>query len=115
MPSGNKNQKNGEGLSSLFDADLARASLVCRALISLAERRDGMDTGRSRLVLLHLEAAKLLRQKLRRVLAPHQLTELQFAVLAILFSTEPESMSASVLSDHTAVSRAAMTAALDGL
>lgn len=95
--------------------DSIPASFAVRVLITIAERRQGIDAARCRVALLHLETATLLHRSLRRVLAQHNLTDLQFAVLVILFSTEPEPISASVLAEHAAVSRASITDALDGL
>jgi DNA-binding MarR family transcriptional regulator len=97
------------------DSDLTTASFVVRTLIAIAERRQAIDGARCRLALLHFETATLLHRSLRRALAPHKLTDLPFAVLVILFSTEPEPISASVLAEHAAVSRAAITDALDKL
>lgn len=96
-------------------ADPMPASFAVRMLITIAERRKGIDAARCRLALLHLETATLLHRSLRRALTTHKMTDLQFAVLVILFSTEPEPISASVLAEHAAVSRAAITDALDGL
>jgi DNA-binding MarR family transcriptional regulator len=95
--------------------DSIPASFAVRVLITIAERRKGIDGARCRLALLHFETAKLLHRSLRRALAPHNLTDLQFAVLVILFSTEPEPIAASVLAEQAAVSRASITDALDGL
>ena len=97
------------------DADLTTATFAVRTLITIAERRQGIDAARCRLALLHMETATLLHRSLRRALVRHKLSDLQFAVLVILFSTEPEPLSASVLAEHAAVSRAAMTDALDKL
>ena len=91
------------------DRDLTPASFAIRTLITIAERRNGIDDVRCRLALLHCETATLLHRSLRRALAPHRLSDLQFAVLVILFSTEPEPISASVLAEHAVVSRAAIT------
>jgi DNA-binding MarR family transcriptional regulator len=97
------------------DSDWGSASFAVQALISIAERRKGMDAPRSRLALLHAEIATLLRGSLRRALTRRGLTDLQFAVLVTLFSTEPEPLMASVLAEHAAVSRASITDALDRL
>ncbi|MBI5692300.1 MAG: MarR family transcriptional regulator [Verrucomicrobia bacterium] len=97
------------------DCDMAAVSFAVRTLIDIAARRKGIDDTRCRVALLHFETATLLHRSLRRALKPHKLTDLQFAVLVILFSTEPEPISASVLAEHAAVSRAAITEALDKL
>ena len=96
-------------------ADAVPASFAVRVLITIAERRQGIDAARCRLALLHLETATPLRSSLHRTLALRQLTDLQFAILVILFSTEPEPISASVLAEHAAVARPSVTCALDQL
>lgn len=96
-------------------ADSIPASFAIRVLITIAERRSGIDAARCRLALLHLEAATPLRRGLHRTLALSKLSDLQFAILVVLFSTEPEPISASVLAEHTAVSRASITNSLDQL
>lgn len=90
-------------------------SFAVRTLVTIAERRKGVDAARCRLALLHLESALLIHRSLRRALTGHKLSDLQFAVLVILFSTEPEPLSASVLAEHAGVTRSAMTDALDKL
>lgn len=90
-------------------------SFAVRTLVTIAERRKGVDAARCRLALLHIESATLIHRSLRRALARHKLSDLQFAVLVILFSTEPEPLSASVLAEHAGVTRSAMTDALDKL
>lgn len=97
------------------ECDIGSASFAVQALISIAERRKGIDAARSRLALLHAETATLLHGSLRRALSRRGLSDLQFAVLVILFSTEPEPLAASVLAEHAAVSRASITEALDKL
>lgn len=97
------------------NSELGSPSFPVQVLISIAERRKGFDAARSRLALLHAETATLLHGSLRRALARRALSDLQFAILVILFSTEPEPLSASVLAEHAAVSRASITEALDKL
>ena len=97
------------------DPDFGSLSFAVRALIAIAERRNGADAPRSRLALLHAETATLLHGSLRRALARRGLSDLQFAVLVILFSTEPDPLAASVLAEHAAVSRPSITDALDKL
>jgi DNA-binding MarR family transcriptional regulator len=97
------------------DSDWGSASFAVQALISIADRRKGIDAARSRLALLHAETATLLHGSLRRALARRGLSDLQFAILVILFSTAPEPLAASVLAEHAAVSRASITEALDKL
>ena len=114
MPAYSENELNAIEPNSTR-ADSVHASFAVRVLITIAERRKGIDAARCRLALVHLETATLLHRSLRRALAPYKLTDLQFAVLVILFSTEPEPISASVLAEHATVSRASITDALDGL
>jgi DNA-binding MarR family transcriptional regulator len=114
MPAFSENELNAIEPDSAC-ADSIPASFAVRVLITIAERRKGIDAASCRLALLHLETATLLHRSLRRALAPHNLTDLQFAVLVVLFSTEPEPIAASVLAEHAAVTRASITDALDGL
>lgn len=97
------------------EPDLTTASFAVRTLIAIAERRKGVDAARCRLALLHFESAMLIHRNLHRTLMQHRLSDLQFVVLVILFSTEPEPLSASVLAEHARVSRSAMTDTLDKL
>lgn len=90
-------------------------SFAARVLVSIAERRLGTESLGCRLALLHSESAVFIHRCLRRALLRHRLSDLQFAVLIILFSTEPEPLSASVLAEHACVSRPAITDALDKL
>ena len=101
--------------ANFSDSDWGCASFAVQALISIADRRQGIDAARSRLALLHAETARLLHDSLGGALARRGLSDLQFAVLVILFSTEPEPLAASVLAEHAAVSRASVTDALDKL
>lgn len=96
-------------------SELTTISFAARTLVMIAERRKGVDASHSRLALLHIESSTLIYRQLRRVLTRHKLTDLQFTVLVILFSTEPEPLSASVLAEHAVVSRSAMTDAIDRL
>ena len=97
------------------EPDLTAPSFAIRTLVTIAERRQGVDAARCRLALLHFESATLIHRSLRRALTRHKLSDLQFAVLVILFSTEPEPLTASVLAEHAGVTRSAMTDALDKL
>lgn len=100
---------------SAAETDATTNSFAIRTLVTIAERRKGVDAARCRLALLHFESATLLHRTLRRALVRHKLSDLQFAVLVILFSTEPEPLSASVLAEHACVSRSAMTEAIEKL
>jgi DNA-binding MarR family transcriptional regulator len=94
---------------------VSHESLALQMLVAIAERREGLDAARCRLVLTHLETAALLHGSLRQVLARHHLSDGQFAALVVLFSTEPEPISPAVLAEHTSVSRASMTETVDKL
>jgi DNA-binding MarR family transcriptional regulator len=96
-------------------SELTTTSFAVRTLVTIAERRKGVDAARCRLALLHVDSAMLIHRCLRGALARHKLSDLQFAVLVILFSTEPEALSASVLAEHASVSRSAITDTLDKL
>ena len=90
-------------------------SQSARALLSLAGRRNGIDAARCSLAFAHLGTAERLRCSLRSALARHQLSDLQFAILVLLFEVEPEPIPMAVLANHAGVSRSAVTDALDGL
>ncbi len=90
-------------------------SIAARTLLTIARQRKGLDPDRCRLVFAHLDIALALQAGLQRVLARHQLSDRQFAALVVLFALEPELVPASVLAAHAAVSRPAITEALDHL
>ncbi|PTY05674.1 hypothetical protein DB347_15010 [Opitutaceae bacterium EW11] len=112
MPSFNENHRDQTSVPALIPAE---TSFAVRTLLAIAERRPGIDAMRCRLALLHSETATLLHRSLRRSLEQHRLTDLQFSILVILFSTEPEPLSASVLAEHAGVARASITEVLDRL
>lgn len=90
-------------------------SLAAHAVIAVARQRAGFDPERCRLVIEHLDTSLQLHGAIHQALAPHQLNELQFAVLVVLFSLGPDPIGSADLAVHTAVSRPAITAALDQL
>lgn len=90
-------------------------SLAAHALIAIARQRGGLEADRCRLVLEHLDTSEAVRTAIHHALAPHALSELQFAVLVVLFSLEPDPVGSAELAVHTAVSRSAITEALDHL
>lgn len=90
-------------------------SLAAHALIAIARQRADFDAERCRLVLEHFDTSAMLHAAIHHTLAPHRLSELQFGVLVVLFSLEPDPIAAADLAVHTAVSRAAITEALDHL
>lgn len=90
-------------------------SLAAHALIAIARQREGFDAERCRLVFEHLDTSTMLHAAIHQTLAPHHLSELQFGVLVVLFSLDPELISSADLAAHTAVSRSAITEALDNL
>ena len=90
-------------------------SQSARTLLALAGGRNGIDAARCSLVFAHLGTAERLRRCLRSALARHGLSDLQFAVLVVLFEIEPESAPMAVLANRAGVSRSAATDALDTL
>ncbi len=86
--------------------------LACRTLLSAARQRKGLDPARCKLVFEHLDTALTVQTALHRTLAEYHLSELQFAVLVVLFALDPDPVSPADLADYTAVSRAAITDAL---
>jgi len=90
-------------------------SQSARTLLAIAQRWEGIDAERCGLVFAQLRAAARLRGSLHDALTHHQLSDLQFAALVVLFAIDPESIPMAVLAEQTAVSRSAMTDALDSL
>ncbi|MBX3737881.1 MAG: MarR family transcriptional regulator [Candidatus Didemnitutus sp.] len=90
-------------------------SLAAHALLAIARQRSGFDAERCRLVLEHLDTSAAVHTAIHQALAPHRLSELQFAVLVVLFSLDPDPIGSADLAMHTAVSRSAITEALDHL
>jgi len=90
-------------------------TLAAHALIAIARQREGFDAERCRLVLEHLDTGTMLHTAIHQALAPHRLSELQFGVLIVLFSLDPDPIGSADLAVHTAVSRSAITDALDHL
>lgn len=90
-------------------------SMAIRTLVDIARRRDGLDADRCSLVFTHLDTAALLQSNLHQVLVRHHLSDGQFAALVVLFALEPEPISAAVLAEHTAVSRASISETLEKL
>lgn len=90
-------------------------TLAAHTLLSLARQREGLDPDRCRLVIEHLDTHAHLRGAIQRALAPLQLNELQFGVLLVLFSLEPDSVAAADLAIHVGVSRPAMVETLERL
>lgn len=90
-------------------------TLAAHTLLSLARQREGLDPDRCRLVIEHLDTYGHLRGAIQRTLAPLHLNELQFGVLLVLFSLEPESVASADLAVHVGVSRPAIAEALDRL
>lgn len=89
--------------------------LAGRTLLAVARQRKELDFPRCQLVLEHLDAAAALQAALRRALRDFRLSELQFGVLVVLFALDPAPLAPADLADYTAVSRAAISDALDRL
>jgi len=90
-------------------------SPAARTLLAIAGRRIGIDVALCRLAFVHLGAASRLRRGLQSTLTRHRLSELQFAILVVLFENEAKPIAMAVLARHAAVSRSAVTDALDSL
>lgn len=86
-----------------------------RTLLAIARRRHGIDDERCRLAFEQLGAADRLRRCLHSTLVGHQLSDLQFAALVVLFDLEPRPISMAMLAEHIGVSRSAVTDAVDKL
>lgn len=89
--------------------------LAAHALLAIAHQREGFDSERCRLVLEHLDTSAMLHAAIHQSLAPHHLSSLQFGVLVVLFSLDPDPIGSADLAVHTAVSRSAITEAVDHL
>lgn len=90
-------------------------SQSARTLLALAGGRSGIDPTRCELAFAYLGAAARMHCGVRRALARHRLSDLQFAILVLLFAVEPEPIPMAILADHAGVSRSAVTDALEGL
>lgn len=90
-------------------------SQSARRLLALAGGRNGIDAARCSLTFAHLGIAERLRCCLRSALARHHLSDLQFAILVLLFEVEPEPIPMTVLAHQAGVSRSAVTDAVDSL
>lgn len=90
-------------------------TLACGTLLAVARQRKGFDATRCRLVFEHLDLASGLQDALHEALARHQLSDLRFAVLVVLFALDPDAITPANLALHTAASRPAVTEAVDQL
>lgn len=90
-------------------------SRSAHALLALARQRNGIYSASCARAFAHLHAAERLRRGLRRVLARHQLTDLQFALLVLLLASEADPIPMAVLARDAGVSRTAVTDAFDTL
>ncbi len=90
-------------------------SLAIRTLLGVARHRQGSDAELCRLVFEHIDTTAVLHAGIQRALSPFRLSELQFGVILMLHALDPERATAADLAVHTAVSRSAMTDALDHL
>ena len=86
-----------------------------RTLLAIASRRGGVCAVRCGLAFAHLHTAARLRRGFQVVLKHHRLTGLQFAILVVLFENKGKPISMAVLARDAAVSRSAVTDALDSL
>lgn len=90
-------------------------SPAAHTFLALARRRCATGAARCGLVFAQLGAAARLRGRLREALARHELSDLEFATLVVLFAGEQEAIPMAILAEQTAVSRSAMTDTLDAL
>ena len=87
--------------------------LASQALLTAARQRPEHDAEHCRLVLEHLDTTAVLHTAIHRTLGHYHLSELQFGVLISLFALDPEPVTSADLAIYTAVSRSAITEALD--
>lgn len=90
-------------------------TLAAHSLLSIARQREGFNAECCRLVLEHMDTTNALQTAIHKALSAYQLSELQFAVLMVLFTLDPEPLGAAEIAMHTGASRSAMTEALDHL
>lgn len=90
-------------------------SQSARILLALAGGRSGMDAARCARAFSHLGTAARIQREIRRALARHRLSDLQFAILVLLLQAGLESVPVSKLASHAGVSRSSTTVALDNL
>lgn len=90
-------------------------SLAAQTIMQFARQRPGFDPEFCRTVFEHLETASALSSALHHALGEFKLTDLQFGVVVVLYALEPEPLSSADLAEYTAVSRSAVTEALDDL
>ena len=86
-----------------------------RALLGLANGRNGIDPASCARAFAHLSTAERLRCSLRNALIRHRLSDLQFAVLVLLYDVDPEPIPMAVLAHRAGVSRSAVTDTFDCL
>lgn len=89
--------------------------LAARTLLNVARQRPGHDAEHCRLVFEHLDTTTLLHAAIQHTLGHYHLSELQFGVLVVLFSVDPEPVTSADLATHTAVTRSSITEAIDHL
>lgn len=89
--------------------------LAAQTLLNVARQRPGASAEHCRLVLEHMDTTEVLYSAIHQSLGRHHLSMLQFGVLLVLFSFDPEPVTSADLATYTAVSRSALTEALDHL
>jgi len=94
---------------------IKRDNLAFRTLVSMARHRPGMDEECCEALLELIAVAEETRSAVRRELHALHITEVQFVILLVLLALDPEPVVPAVLADHSGVSRASITEALDQL
>lgn len=92
-----------------------RDTLAFRTLVAMARQRPEFDEYRCRALLVMILVTDEVHALVQRELRPLGLTEVQFAVLIILLSLDPEPVLPSTLAAHSCVSRASITGVIDRL
>lgn len=116
----------GEVRKALATADMVRPKLPSGSMIdfesqsaltllALAEERPEIDTTSCARVFSYLRRADRVRNDLRDALTAYRLSNLQFAILLLLYSVDPESVPMAVIARKAGVSRSATTSAFDSL
>ena len=90
-------------------------TLAFRTLVTMARQRPEFDEPRCHALLEMVATTDKIRALVRNELQSIDLTEVQFAVLVVLLALDPEPVLPTTLAEHTCVTRAAITDAIDHL
>lgn len=107
--------KHGQPQRSPEALMMQRDGLPFRTLLQVAAQRGPRAAGQCRLVIDLLSTASAVHAALRRGSAEPRLADLDFEILISLWALDPEPATPAMLATHAAVTRSAITDALDRL